>query len=94
MLSQNTKMTKRFLSSAFLLMVLIGCAHQEDTLNNELWPGDLNMYQLSYSNEPQPGNIQSLYTPPEGNENKYKQNLISDSINWHIRAGYLTFILR
>ncbi|GAA5444625.1 hypothetical protein Misp06_02815 [Microbulbifer sp. NBRC 101763] len=52
------------------------------------------MYQLSYSNEPQPGNTQSLYTQPEDNENKNKQELISDSINWHIRAGYLTFILR
>ncbi|BBM03341.1 hypothetical protein GL2_34150 [Microbulbifer sp. GL-2] len=87
-------MTKRFISSVFLLMALVGCAHQEDTLNNELWPGDLNMYQLSYSNEPQPVTTKSLYTQPEDNENKNKQNLISDSINWHIRAGYLTFILR
>ncbi|GAA5444624.1 hypothetical protein Misp06_02814 [Microbulbifer sp. NBRC 101763] len=36
MLKQNTKMTKRFISSAFLLIALVGCAHQEDTLNNEL----------------------------------------------------------
>ncbi len=85
-------MTKKLTLSAVLAIILTGCAHQEDTLNNELWSGDLSMYQLRYSNEPQNTSIQQTYKQPENKESNYKLYLRSDLIGWHIKLGDMTII--